>query len=130
MAARSDERLIAAWVPEPFAAAVDSLVEAAGLSKSDLVRASVSRALLDLAETQPVRRGSPAYRAKISASLKGRAKSPEAIEKAAATRRGRPLSHAHRQAISRAKKGRKIQPHSEEHKARLRAAALRNRDSK
>lgn len=57
-------------------------------------------------------------REKIAISLKGRKRSPEAIEATAAKLRGRPLSEAHKALISRAHKGREI---SEEQRAKISA---------
>lgn len=58
-------------------------------------------------------------RAKLSASLKGRSKSPETIEKIAAARRGTTVSEESRRKMSLAKKG---IPKSPETRARMSAA--------
>ena len=130
MAAREGEKLLAAYTSPEFELAVSELCEVAGISKSDLVRAAVSRTLIELAEQQPPKFGSPLHRAKMSAALTGKPKSPEAVEKTARAHRGRPLSEPHKQAISRGKRGKKIARHSEAHKAKLKEARLRTIEKK
>jgi len=50
VARRAGERLIAAWVPEGFHQAVTGLAEAAGLSKSEVLRRSLENTAMRLAK--------------------------------------------------------------------------------
>ena len=53
MAAASRKRtLLAAWLPAEFMQAINAVAEILGISKSDLVRGAVARALLSLAEEE------------------------------------------------------------------------------
>lgn len=52
---RPGERLIAAWVPSAFDAAVTALAREAGLSKSEVVRQTLTRACLRTAEDRDER---------------------------------------------------------------------------
>jgi hypothetical protein len=55
MAPRPGDKLTQVWLDPEFADSVAALADAAGLSKSELIRQSLTRAALDLAQRGPAR---------------------------------------------------------------------------
>lgn len=53
MAHRDGDKLLAAWSDPAFVDALDALAKAHGMSRSDLIRAALVRAALDLPNDEP-----------------------------------------------------------------------------
>ena len=102
---------MAAYTSPEFEQAVSELCEVAQISKSDLVRSSLSRTLIELAEAPAPRSSALLSTSEDVRSSHRQAQVSRGSREGGRAQTGEALSEAHRQAISRGKRGKKIADH-------------------